>query len=143
MVEKTLFDNLSGPARIEMLEDNCYGMEKEFSYSKDFTQEELEVKKTDLVNMSIKRQKLEEEKAKIMAEYKEKLKPINQDLKETLEHLKHKRRVITEKVYLFDYQDEGYMGIYNEKGELIQSRPLLPDERQTVMKVSRKEGTNS
>ena len=32
-------------------------------------------------------------------------------------------------VYLFDYQDENVMAAYNQEGELIYQRPLLPTEK--------------
>ncbi len=52
-------------------------------------------------------------------------------------------RIIMNSLEIFKYNDqpEGVMAAYNNEGELVSTRKLLPDERQTKMRLLT--GTNN
>lgn len=56
--------------------------------------------------------------------------------------MKTKHAEIDEEVYLLDNQEEGMMLIYNALGEMLSSRKLSPNERQSnVITMSTKNKT--
>ena len=87
---------------------------------------------------------IEQEKKDAMAEFKERMKPFDEDRKRLLEELKNKSEYVNETCYKFIDHDERMVGYYNKLGELVSSRPIMPQEMQkTTFSINRNTGTES
>lgn len=142
-MEKFLGQDIPEKERWQFLQDNADSVEK-IGYTHRFTPEELAQKKEALAETSIKINDIEEEKKEVMEGYKERLKPLNYEKKELLDHIKRgsEYRENEECVKILDHE-ERIAGFYNRLGELVYSRPIMPQEMQkTIFNINRKTGTN-
>ena len=80
-----------------------------------------------------------------MEEFKERLKPLNEEKAELLDHIKKGSEFrADEECAKILYHDERMAGFYNKLGELVYSRPIMPQEMQkTMFSINRKTGTES
>lgn len=128
--------------RNQFLRDNCDAVEPK-GYMKGYTPEELDTMKTELSEVSIKINDVEEEKKEVMKGYKELLDPLADEKKELLRGLKEKAIFVKEDCFKFVDQEERMTGYYNQEGILVESRPSTADELQsTVFQELRRTGTN-
>lgn len=141
-MEKTLFAELPQSERIQALEDNCHKVEV-MGYLKRFSEDELSALKTELSEILIKVDAMETEKAELMKEFTEKLKPIKTELKSMLSWIKQ-RSMWVDEATCFKFLDEPARRayFYNEQGELVDDRPMRPEEYQRSIFPIKKEGTN-
>ena len=88
---------------------------------------------------------IEIEKKEAMEEFKERLKPLNEEKQELLDHIKRGSEFVeNEECAKILYHEEKMAGFYNKLGELVYSRPIMPQEMQkTVFSINRKTGTES
>ena len=62
-----------------------------------------------------------------MENFKERLKPLNEEKQELLDHIKRGSEfVANEECAKFLYHKEKMAGFYNKLGELVYSRPIMP-----------------
>lgn len=141
-MQKELFKDLEPKQRVQALEDNCHKVEQ-MGYLKRFSNEELSEIKTSLSELLIKLDDLESEKTELMKEFTEKLKPVKTELKEMLSCVK-KRSMWVDDATCFKFLDEDDRRayFYNEHGDLVDERPLRPEEYQRSIFPIKKEGTN-
>ncbi|MCI2145808.1 MAG: hypothetical protein LKK08_06125 [Bacteroidales bacterium] len=129
-MEKELGKNIeAGNKRIAFLLDNCDTSEDK-EYTKQYSVEELTKLKESLSETEIRISDLEEELHDTKADFKERLKPLYEDRVTTLDGLKRKARLVTEKCYKFIDQKAREVGYYNEAGDLIECRQAYADELQ-------------
>jgi vacuolar-type H+-ATPase subunit I/STV1 len=128
-MEKQLFKNVSPTERIQMLKDNAERTE-EFQYPRELTPDEISELKDELSSESITLSKLEEKKKEAMNEFKAEIKPVKAEVQRILQLLRTRSEEVEEKVYLLADLEEGMMGYYNSKGELVHSRLLRQNEKQ-------------
>jgi hypothetical protein len=76
----------------------------------------------------------------IKLDYKDKMKPRADRVKQLIICLKNKAESIYGECYAMK-TDEEYC-IYNDLGELVSSRPLRPSERQKTIHMALRDGTN-
>ena len=95
--------------------------------------------------MSIQINDIETEKKEVMDDFKERLKPLNEEKAELLDHIKRGSEFrADEECAKILYHDERMAGFYNRLGELVYSRPIMPQEMQkTIFNINRKTGTES
>ncbi len=75
-----------------------------------------------------------------MEEFKERLKPLNEEKQELLDYIKRGSKFENEECVKILYHEEKMAGF----GELVYSRPIMPQEMQkTVFSINRKTGTES
>lgn len=76
--------------------------------------------------------------------YKEQLKPLNEEKQKLLENIKKGSEYVEdEECVKILYHEEKMAGYYNRLGELVYSRPIMPQEMQkTIFNINRKTGTN-
>lgn len=123
--------------RKRMVSDNCTRIEQR-PVKRHFNDKERDEMKTKIAELATKRQEIEEEIARITKPLKDELKEVKDELSETATNRRLGFVEVIEDVYLYDFQGEGMMGIYNSKGELMERRPLYPEERQSnVISMSR------
>lgn len=61
------------------------------------------------------------------------MKSIDKKIKNILRKIKDGYEIANTKIFGIDHQDEGLMAIYNEAGNLINTRKLFQSERQTTI----------
>lgn len=139
-LEANMFsDEIDLIKRKSMLETNCLDVEKEYPvkrYYDDVERAEFQREYSDnAIKLDRAMKKLDEYKAEI----KSIVKPLIEQQHYLLTNIREGYSERPETVYLFDFQDLGILGIYDEKGELIDSKRLTPGQRQTnVVSMSRK-----
>lgn len=139
-MDKFLGQDKSEVERMNFLADNCDAVE-EHGYTRRFSTDELNQKKENLANLSVEINDIEEEKKDAMDTYKDRLKPLNIDKKVLLDEIKKKSEFVNEECYKFIDHEEKIVGYYNRYGELVSSRPIMPQEMQkTIFQL--KTGTN-
>ena len=111
----------------------------EKTYMKPYTAAELQGKKEDLANVSIKISDIEAKKKAAMEVFKGDLKPLHEEKNILVDNIKSKAELVTEECYRITDQDTGETGFYNADGYLIESRPATADEMQgNLFKLVRK-----
>lgn len=118
--KKVIQDNLLGM---------CYGTDV-MVYQKPLEDDELTKLEKEYIQSSIKFAKLKDDLDKIKEEFKSKMKPVEMLQKERIGILKTGTIQKEGTVYLIDDQENRVMNIYDEEGNFISSRPLLPAEKQ-------------
>lgn len=141
-MELKMFEEINDlTQRQRMISDNCTRIEQR-PVKRHFTDEEREQMKTKIAELAVKRQEIEDEIARITKPLKENLKEVKEELSENATNRRLGFVEVTEDVYLFDFQGEQMMGIYNKHGELVERRPLYPEERQTNVRTIAREVAN-
>ena len=141
-MEKLLGQTIPEQERWQFLQDNADSVES-IGYTRRFRPEELAQRKEALAENSIKINDIEEEMKSEMKSYRENLKSLNQKKKKLLEQIKggSEYRDQEEGAKFIDHE-ERMGGFYNKLGELVYSRPIMPQEMQkTIFSINRKTGT--
>lgn len=143
-MEKFLAQEIPENDRFDFLKDNADAIE-EIGYTHRFTPDELAQKKESLAETSIKINDIEIEKKDVMEGFKQDLKPLNETKQTLLDNIKKgSEYVVSEECAKILYHDEKMVGYYNKLGELVYSRPIMPQEMQkTIFNINHKTGTAS
>lgn len=128
-MEKQLFGEYPAAKRVELLEDNADSKE-EIGYMRRFTSEEMADMKDELSDLDIQLNDLEEDKLAAMQEFKDKMRPLQEEKKSILANLKNKSEFVRESCYKMCDFENAMVGFYNKDGELVESRQMRPEERQ-------------
>lgn len=141
-MDKFLGQEIPEQERWKFLQDNADAVEK-IGYTHRFTPEELAQKKETLAEVSITINDVEMEKKQVMEDFKERLKPLIEAKHELLDHIKRGSEFVeNEECVKILYHEEKMAGYYNRLGELVYSRPIMPQEMQkTIFNINRKTGT--
>lgn len=135
-MEKQLFANLSPADRIEMLEANCERSE-EMTYSKPLLPEEMEAERINFSQKSIELAVKQDKFKEISDQHKAEIKPMMEEARTILQMIKSRQKVVKELVYHLADHEDGLMCTYNQRGELIMTRRLTPEENQMSIHSSR------
>lgn len=128
-MKRILFEDLPVEDRAQALKDNCDKAE-DISYFKKFSPEELKEMKDELSDLSIKINDLEIKKKELTKQVQMEIDPKKKDVKLILGNLKQKAQYVNEECFKFIDHEDGRVGYYNDRGDLIEERPILPEERQ-------------
>lgn len=115
--------------REEILRNSCDQI-LERSYTRKFDQDEINERRTELANVIIQIADLEQELAEVRADYKGKIKPLQERVSKLRDELKVGGNWIKGDCFKFVDEDEGKVGIYSPEGYLLEQRPMTQDERQ-------------
>jgi hypothetical protein len=96
-----------------------------------FTESETSITQDSFFQNSLKLNAIQEEFSKVAEGYKAKIKELKLTVLANLIDLRNGYNESEEKCFLIDDQENGVMEYYTEKGDMVFSRPLRPDERQT------------
>lgn len=142
-MDKFLGQDIPEDKRWEFLVDNADAVEH-IGYMHRFSPDELAQKKEPLAEISIQINDIEDEKKGAMNEFKERLKPLNDEKAELLDNIKKGSEYIdNEECVKILYHEEKMAGFYNRLGELVYSRPIMPQEMQkTIFSINQKTGTD-
>ncbi len=127
---------LSEQERVQIMRNHADQIE-ETSYEKELTPEELDAKREEFVDNSIKVSTLEDELNEVKATYKGKIEPVKLHNKILQKEVKTKKQKVKGTLFHMANQDTGYMETYEESGEMISSRRLRPDEKQARLFVAK------
>ena len=142
-MDKFLGQEIPEENRKSFLNDNCDSVET-IGYTRHFSPDELNQKREELAEVSIKIAEIEEAKKEAMSSFKEQLKPFEENKKTLLNELKHKSEYVNDECFKFIDHEERMVGYYDKYGVLVSSRPIMPQEMQkTVFSINRKTGTDN
>lgn len=131
-------------SREQILRDNCDQI-VERSYTRKFEQHEVNERREELEQVSIKVQELEEELAQMRADIKGRIKPLLERRSRLLDELKARGEWVKGDCFKFVDVEEGKTAFYSPEGYKLEERPITPEERnRTVFQAVRsiKTGTN-
>lgn len=141
---KRMFADITDPKEKEAaLEANCVRPE-EMGVKDYYTEQEMtDMRKEYAENSTIIAKKMEEY-AKLKAEIMAHIKPAEAQRKYLLTQIRAGFQEVQKQVYLFDDQDNNVMEYYDNTGNFVYGRPLMPTERQTnVISMAIRTGTNN
>ena len=130
-MDKQLLATTPLPHRAAVLLDNCYKVYDNETYTRRLEPEEVADLKTDLFDNVQKTQALEDELKETQKELKAKIKELKKLKTQLLREIQFESVSQTGTLYAMDYQNEGMLAFYDPSGQLVMSRPLKPEERQT------------
>ena len=130
-MDKQLLATTPLPHRAAVLRDNCYKVYDNETYTRRLEPEEVADLKTDLFDNVQKTQALEDELKETQKELKAKIKELKKLKTQLLREIQFESVSQTGTLYAMDYQNEGMLAFYDPSGQLVMSRPLKPEERQT------------
>lgn len=128
-MQQILFANEPVGEREQYLKDNCDQI-VERSYTRSFSQEDVNERRAELEQVSIQITELDDELAQVRADIKGRIKPLLERRAKILDELKARGEWVKGDVYKFVDVEEGKAGFYAPDGILIDERPITPDERQ-------------
>lgn len=132
-MDKFLGQDVPENERWQFLKDNADSVEF-IGYTHRFTPEQLAQKKESLAEVSIKINDIETDKKEVLDDFKEKLKPLNEDKMTLLDNIKKGSEYIENKECVkILYHEEKMAGFYNNLGELVYTRPIMPQEMQKTI----------
>lgn len=131
-MSEVLFGNLPEHKREEALRDNAFQSDH-MKYRRYFTEAELAEKHKEFVQVSVEYNREEEEISNQINELREKLKKKKKEMTVMLNIVDKGFDEVEGTVYMMEDQVTGMMSIYDPIGQLIQKRPLKPEERQRNM----------
>ena len=127
--------------REQILRDSCDQI-VERSYTRKFDQMEINERRADLANVSIQIADLEQELSEIRADYKGKIKPLQERIVKLRDDLKSGGDWVKADCFKFVDEDEGKVGFYSPEGYLLEERAMTPDERQRNVFRALRTGTD-
>lgn len=122
------------------LESIAYNITEE-DYTRTLSEDELNVRKTSLAEVSIKLAALEEEKKEIMDKHKLKVKGPKSEQASLLESIKHRSERMYGKLFAIDEPEDNMMYFFDSTGQCVNMRAMLPSEKQTKLRTL-KNGTD-
>jgi hypothetical protein len=143
-MQKELGKNFTDVLQREaFLKDNCDKAENR-GYMKPFTADELQQRKENLADVSVRIDEIETEKKEQAKVFKDALDPLVKQRSGMVDDIRRKSRYVNEVCYKFVDAEERMTGYYNSDGDLIESRPATADELQPSMfSIIRREAVNS
>jgi hypothetical protein len=105
-------------------------------FLKELTQEEIDVKNQQVSSNCIKVYKLREELKEIKSDFKDRIDPLEEETKKLCRQVETGLEEVTGTLFYFPDFETNMMNIYDELGLLVQSRRLLPEEKQARLFVA-------
>lgn len=128
-MEKQILKDTPIAQREAIIKDSADFVE-EMTYPRQLDDQELNELREKFAKDAIELDKYEQKLIEARDEFKMNAKPIKKDMAEAMQQIRTQVEEVTERVYLISDQDQGVMGYYNKRGELVRQRPLLQSERQ-------------
>ncbi len=130
MIERTIGKEIQNPVqRAAYLRDNADSVEP-MGYMKPFSPEELDTRRIQLADVSVKIAEIEQEKELVVKEIKGRLAPLKEERTKIVSDIKAKAEYVTEDCFKFIDEESRQVGYYNKDGDLVSQRPAMADELQ-------------
>lgn len=140
-MELTLGNHLpEGMQRTTFLADNADAV-VEKNYMKRFSAQRMEELKTELAETDIQIADINAEKKAFVCAIKNQLNPLELSKTMLLQYIKTQSEYVTETCY--KYVDTNTAFFYNAEGDMIDHRPLNPEELQKTIFSTTRTGTNN
>lgn len=133
------FEGMSAREIREQLQNECYDCEEDVRYFRPFDESEMNEIQDLYLEITRKKQKLEDELEKLSAPIKEQLKTTKSEFARLSRSLTDEGEITTGDVYLFIDRENRQMHRVDPDGNLIDSRPLTVKERQLHIQETFKE----
>ena len=138
-----MLSDLPEEERHAILRDSCDQIEEK-SFTRKFLMEETNQKRAEFADVSMRKAELMQELKDTKDLFKAKLKPLEEREAAILGELKSGGEFVRKECYKFLDQEEGIAAWYDERGYMIDHRPLRPEEKQrSVFQALRKTGTDN
>lgn len=121
--------NMPEPVRADFLRNHCTQVQNG-QYFKRFDEFDLQQSQAELSDKAIELDRAEEELALAKATHSAKIKKLKSEKRDLLTGLKQNGEWKEGEQFLFADQSRGIMELYDQDGEFVSSRKLLPAERQ-------------
>jgi len=132
-MEAKKYQDVPQDERESMLEANC-DQQDEMPIQKHFTPEEINEMRKQHVDNSIAIKRKMEEFKKFKAEIDAFIKPLAEENTYLLQNVRTGYVEVTKQVYIFGDHETGMMNYYDNAGELVYSRRMMPHEKQLKIK---------
>jgi len=142
-MKQLIFQDKTTIERLNLLEGNADDVIEGYYYERVLTEEQVIEEQEAFARTHIELQNLEEEKRQIVEGLNEQIKIKKKLAEKSLQMIKTGREEVKETVYVINDEDEGKIGTYNHRGELIAERPMRGAERQRKMRFSNEQVTVS
>ncbi|OIQ16563.1 MAG: hypothetical protein BM557_09625 [Flavobacterium sp. MedPE-SWcel] len=129
-MEKQIAKDCSDAERLEILEASAFKVEKNYSYTRELEQGELQDRQTTLSQNMIKIDVAKQELKEARDKYKADAKPLENENNAVLQEIRTRSEEVVDTVYLLKDEEHERMGVYSKEGALLLERALLPNERQ-------------
>ena len=115
--------------RDQILRNSCDQI-VEKSYTRKFDQGEINERRADLANVTIQIADLDQELSEIRADFKGKIKPLQERIVKLRDELKSGGDWVKGECYKFVDEETGEVGFYSPEGYLLEQRAMTAEERQ-------------
>lgn len=132
-MESKIFQDIPEEAREAMLEANAYTVEEQ-ELEKHFSHEEVDEMRKEYMDNSIAIRNATAELNRAKDVHKAKTADPTKNNQYLIEKIKNGFVLVPQTVYLMEDHTEGMIGTYDRFGNLISSRRMKPEERQTRIK---------
>lgn len=140
-MQEVMLSDLPVEDREDVLNANCDQI-VEMRYIRKFEQQEKNEKREQVANLSIEINEINEQLKEVKAEFKAKLQPLQEVLKQILGEIKVGGESVKGNAYKMVFPEDGMVGFYAPDGHLIEARPMKPEEKQrTAFQTLRATGT--
>lgn len=129
---KIFGDAISQEEREKLLNSHSSRFERT-TFTQSLSDDELQIASADYIRGCIDLNRMEASAKSVADEWKGKIKKKEGELEELLENISNGRREVTGVLFHIPNHAEQRMFLYNKYGELIESRPLKDEEKQTQM----------
>lgn len=126
-------------SRLMYLKNTADQIKPDFYYLRKFSPDEIKEAKEDLAESMLNLTALQEKFDEKKTQFKEEKKPLETEIKSLVKCLKLKGEFVIDTVFVMHDHEAKMAGIYNSRGEVIDVRPLRPEEYQKTIKLH--EGT--
>lgn len=116
-------------------------------YQRDLEPEEIQQAKDSYAEESLEYFKLKNELIGIAAEYKNRMKPHEDEMYKQLDLIRNRAVADEGELFKIIEHSEQMVGFYDSRGFLVNSRRIRPEERQTTLnsnirEIKQRDGTN-
>lgn len=129
---KVFMPDVSQEERINIMRNNADKID-ETTYDKELTQDAVDIKRETLVDNLIAISSHEEVLDSAKAVFKQLANPLKEKNAVLQREVKYKREVVKGVLFHMANHDEGVMEVFDQEGELVSSRRLLPTERRQTI----------
>lgn len=140
-MEQQLFKELDPVSREEMIRDHAHSVDT-MVYQKPLSEEELDYHYKELGNTHIRQVNAEQELEEIKEQFKERINPLKNKIKEHAKAIKTRSLEMEGDVFAIVNHEEKMTGFYDIEGNLVSSRRSLPEELGTMHVSHEMSGTN-
>lgn len=124
--------SMTQAAREKYFRDHAYKID-EGRFFKKLTPEELTSRNSDYAQAALRLSDKQDEFEQVKEDFRGKIKEMEAMQVIRLSEIRSKGKWIQGQTYMIDDQVEGVMHIYDVDGELIETRPLRAEEKQTSL----------